>query len=629
MSSPDSLTITRTTWENLFDDFGRVVQTTATTTGTSHDNYGFWMGQLQSLTPAERLSEPMLAVSVARRNLADPGLGIELSHEITLPVPNPTSLMVHLEDTMPGDVPSDYLVPGASQYVNSFWRPEAFGSSSEPATGLAPEAGREMHVVLNFPPDALEAVNAAIADSSNVIRVEINVCRDKQGQNDDPHLVSSGSWGQPHDDQWAIKRVGFSEEPDSAWRLAEEATTPVVVAVIDTGLDWTHPDISWDSIWNNEGEIAGNGLDDDGNGYVDDVIGWDFIGDTNTPWDNDGHGTFVSGVIAAAQDNAIGIAGINPNAKIMVLKALNDFGHSRASDLAQAIIYAADNGARIVNLSVGGMDLTRTEQTAIDYAHAKGALIIAAAGNESVDVAEFGPAGSDRVLTVASTGFEDERVPFSNWGAAVDIAAPGVDVLSLRARRTDLLRDIPGVEYQAGDGFVGEDDQYYRASGTSFSAPIVAGTASLILSSDPSLTNAQVERMLLHSTRDVEVPGKDQYAGFGLLDARAALTADPAYMLLAEIGGVEVLTREGETFLQVNGTLDADELRRGWLEIGQGTEPTSWKTVADELTQPIRNGIVGLIPASEFGGAAVWTIRLRAEHADGRQHQAWFELNIG
>ena len=304
------------------------------------------------------------------------------------------------------------------------------------------------------------------------------------GVPDDPYFSGKGAWGQAYDDQWAIKHVGFTAGPDSAWRRIPRDAAPVVVGVIDTGLDWHHADILWDNIWNNPGEVPDNGLDDDGNGFVDDVIGWDFYSNGPKPWDHDGHGTFVSGIIAAAW-NEQGIAGINPLAKIMVLKALNNFGHSRASNLSRALIYAADNGAAIVNMSVGGEGITDVERAAVDYAVGKGVLIVVAAGNSVVDVNTYGIAGLDGVLTVASTDLEDKRAIFSNWGSQVDIAAPGVEVLSLRARRTDILRGLLDVDYRPGEAYVGSDKRYYRISGTSFSAPQVAGLATFVLCFTP------------------------------------------------------------------------------------------------------------------------------------------------
>ena len=220
--------------------------------------------------------------------------------------------------------------------------------------------------------------------------------------------------------------------------------------------------------WTNPGEVQGNGIDDDHNGYVDDIVGWNFVRNRNKPWDYDGHGTFVTGVIAAAQHNGIGISGISSSAMIMPLKALDAFGRGYASMAAEAINYAAEHHAQIINLSLGGRTLTKVEQLAVDHARSMGAIVVVAAGNSGQSVADFSPAGLRGVITVTATDRKDRRAGFSNWGPLVDIAAPGVDVLSLRARRTDLLSLIRGVKYKRGDGILGEDQSYYRASGTSF-----------------------------------------------------------------------------------------------------------------------------------------------------------------
>ena len=193
---------------------------------------------------------------------------------------------------------------------------------------------------------------------------------------DDPYFTSRGSWNQDFDDQWAIKRVGFTADDDSAWNQVGDNPSPVIVAVIDTGIDWNHRDVDWDRIWKNEGEVASNGIDDDGNGYVDDLIGWDFTHGTNRPWDTGGHGTFVAGIIGTASGNGLGIAGINPYARIMPLKVMNSFGQTRSSYLVEAIVYAVDNGAQVINISIGGEGLTHAEKLAVDYAYAKGVVAL-------------------------------------------------------------------------------------------------------------------------------------------------------------------------------------------------------------------------------------------------------------
>lgn len=490
--------------------------------------------------------------------------------------------------------------------------------------------GGQVVAVLFYPQEMGQTVTRLIRESANVVHSEINYCREKEGAPNDPYLQSAGSWKQRYTDQWGIQRVGFTMGNDSAWNVFDtKKGASVVVAVIDSGLDWNHKDFAWENIWHNPGEIPDNGIDDDGNGYIDDVIGWDFFNGSKKPWDYDGHGTFVTGVIAATQNNGLGIAGINPNAKIMVLKALNSFGHTRASFIAEAVLYAANHGAQVINLSVGGKNRTRAEERAIAYALSKGIVVVVASGNEGVDVADFGPASLEGVITVAATDPNDKRAMFSNWGAGIDLAAPGVDILSLRARRTDLMRDLPGTDYQPDSAFVGNDKRYFRASGTSFAAPIVAGTASLLLSKNPNLSGEQVKRILLQSAKDIETPGIDQLTGYGLLDAKAALAADPNFFLVARIDRVVAAQRDGNTVVEVGGSLRGSSLARGWIEIGAGESPTAWKKVGAEIRSNVENGALGSIPASELSGSKVWTIRVIGEDKNGMRREAWFRLNLG
>ena len=255
---------------------------------------------------------------------------------------------------------------------------------------------------------------------------------------------------------WALERVGLGGEP------APAGGAPIIVGVIDTGLDWNHLDLDWSSLWRNEDEVPGNGVDDDRNGYIDDVIGWDFVGSSNKPWDYDGHGTFVAGIIAASPEHG-GATGVNPTAKIMVLKALNGFGHTRASYLAQAVVYGADNGAKILNLSVAGPGLPRTLQRAIRYAESKGVLVIVAAGNDGKEIADVAPAGLAGVMTVAATNESDARAPFPNPGDGISIAAPGTNLEPARASHRFSTR-TPRHLF-SGRRLRRRDHRYYRSSG--------------------------------------------------------------------------------------------------------------------------------------------------------------------
>lgn len=449
-------------------------------------------------------------------------------------------------------------------------------------------------------------------------------------QVDDPFFVSKGAWGQGFDDQWGLKRIGFGapDARDSAWARSAEATQPVVVAVVDTGLDWRHPDFNNANLWRNAGERE-NGIDDDGNGYVDDLIGWNFLDQDNNPWDLAGHGTFVTGIIAAATGNGEGIAGINGHARIMPLKALSFMGAGRATIVAEAIYYAVRNGARIINLSLGSPRFSAAEERAIRHANEQGVLVIVASGNDGGDIVDFGPAGSPNVITVAASTSDDQRAGYSNFGQQVDITAPGSDILSLRARRTDFILMTLPLNYEPGGAFVGQEGRYYRASGTSFAAPFVSAVASLLWSRNPDLSAEQVRRILLQSARDIDAPGVDQNTGYGLLDASAALAADPEFHVDAAITGVAVVQRGQSVLLQITGTADADRLEGAVIEAGPGENPTSWTPISRKIASPVRDDVLDEVDARTFASGKQWTLRLTTTHKNGKQRQARFVVNVG
>ncbi len=450
----------------------------------------------------------------------------------------------------------------------------------------------------------------------------------KQTGPDDPYFNSRGSWGQNYDDQWALKRIGFTAGEDSAWPSTPDAGEPIIVAVVDTGVAWNHRDLGVEHLWINRGELPDNGRDDDGNGYVDDVVGWNFVERNNLPWDLDGHGTLVAGIIAANRGNGLGIAGINPQARIMVLRALDANGRARPSALAEAIIYATDNGARVVNISVGGPQLTRAEQVAVDYAHSKNVLVVAAAGNGSIDVDGYGPGGAEHVLTVAATDTDDRRFAGSNWGARVNVAAPGVDILGLRAIGTDTMANMALDDYRRGGNFVGADKGYFRATGTSFAAPIVAGLASLIISAHPQLSVAQVQRIVEQSARDVEAPGWDPLTGYGRVDARAAMSADPEWFVEARLDGARVQKQGNAVVLELLGTADANRFTRARLERGAGENPEQWQQTGEALTRTVRDGVLFRLQPTELSGSKVWILRMVVEHEDGSAREARYRLNL-
>jgi uncharacterized membrane protein YgcG len=428
----------------------------------------------------------------------------------------------------------------------------------------------------------------------------------------EPFATSRGSWGQAYADQWYLAAVRWLKADGTT--VLPASATPVTVAVIDTGVDFSHP------------QLAGANWVNPSPGRNGDLYGWSFIDDNPDIRDLSGHGTIVAGIIAASSEGRFGIAGINPWARIMALKAMELDGTGGSIGLSQAIVYAVDHGARVINLSVGGPTLTMAEQDAIDYAAQRDVLVVVASGNEGIDTAKFSPAGLKNVLAVAAVGPDLKRQAFSNWGATIGIAAPGVDILSLRARQTDLLQ-MTRRDYKPGTAVVA--NQFYRVTGSSFAAPIVSGAASLLLSIKPTLTAVQVKRMLLQSARDLEKIGTNQFSGYGLLDIAAALAADPDAYAEAAITGVSVVQAQGRTMVRVLGTATADKLADAHLEIGAGRNPTKWKPVLRPLTMPVAAGALGDIPAEAFAGSNQWTLRVVVTDAKGLRREARFTLTLG
>ncbi|QHG19211.1 S8 family serine peptidase [Nostoc sp. ATCC 53789] len=248
----------------------------------------------------------------------------------------------------------------------------------------------------------------------------------------------------------------------------------VIVAVIDSGVDYNHSDLSA-NIWKNTKEIAGNGKDDDGNGYIDDVNGWNFVSNNNNPLDDNGHGTHVAGTIAGVKNN-FGVTGIAYNAKIMPVKGMNSDGQGTNSAIANGIRYAVNNGANVINLSLGGSASSEI-QSAIQYAASKGAITVMAAGNDGKSEPDY-PAryATQWGLAVGAVSYNGVLADFSNRAGTTPLAyvtAPGVDIYST----------LPGNNYDFKDG-------------TSMATPNVAGVIALMLSAKKGLTDAQVRQIV-------------------------------------------------------------------------------------------------------------------------------------
>ncbi len=304
------------------------------------------------------------------------------------------------------------------------------------------------------------------------------------------HLLAMPNDTYVSTEQWSLKNTGqtFHDSrldsisgtsgADIDWEPAYTAGLPtnkIIVAVVDTGVDYTHDDMK-NQMWINPGEIADNGIDDDGNGYIDDIYGYDVVNADSDPMDDHLHGTHCAGTIAAEANNNYGMVGVNPNAKIMAVKIFKGDGSGAYSSItAPAIKYAADNGAQVMNNSWGGWSFDELNRDAVEYATELGCLFVAAAGNDNSGNVGHYPSSYPGAVSVAATTADDERAYFSNYGTGVDLSAPGHYIFSLLSS----IVTPPYGEY---------DNDFLIISGTSMACPTAAGAASLLVAKYPGFT---------------------------------------------------------------------------------------------------------------------------------------------
>ncbi len=297
-------------------------------------------------------------------------------------------------------------------------------------------------------------------------------------------------------DQWSLPSMNVN----TAWDLSLGSNS-AIVAVIDTGVETAHPDLAA-NIWVNAGEIPGNSIDDDNNGYVDDINGYDFAYNDAIPNDVFGHGTPCAGIVAAVGDNNIGLSGVAPRAKIMAIKACIDSGYFYDSMTVPAYLYAANNGARIFSCSFFSDQVSPSERDAINFCWDNNVLPIVAAGNAS-SVIPFYPGAYDNSMGVAAYGTNGNKAGFSNWGAWVDVSAPGTNVVSTALNGA----------YTTG------------FAGTSAACPHAAGVAALLLGARPTATNVELRNAIEDTATAVNQAPFGEYCNYGKVNARLAMEA--------------------------------------------------------------------------------------------------------
>ncbi|MDB5051880.1 MAG: peptidase and in, kexin, sedolisin [Fibrobacteres bacterium] len=408
------------------------------------------------------------------------------------------------------------------------------GGMSELATARIPGTGKRAHKGRRLMVSRLNGKSRkAVLDAIEAIRQDPNVAYVQPDYilhaldvpndpefNKQYHLDNSGQTG---------GTPGADIKATAAWSKQKSAKK-IVIGLIDTGIDYLHPDLAA-NVWTNPNEIPGNGIDDDNNGFVDDVHGWDFVSNDADPMDDNLHGTHCAGIIAAAGNNSIGVSGVAWQAQIMALKFLDGSGSGSTSAAINAVNYAKAMGVKITSNSWGGGAF---DQALMDAIAGSGALFVAAAGNNSqnTDFAPEYPAAYDlgNVLSVAATDEFDALASFSNFGAStVDVAAPGARIYSTTPREQTFAMLNGNISAM-----------YAPLSGTSMATPIVSGIAALIEQRNGSLTPTDVKNIIMGSV-DVlpSLSGRCQSSGRVNLDRAldntpaSWLTVTPASLTLA------------------------------------------------------------------------------------------------
>lgn len=387
----------------------------------------------------------------------------------------------------------------------------------------------------------------------------------------------------------------------------------IIVGVIDSGMLINHPDLAG-NVYKNLGEIPDNGIDDDGNGYVDDWCGWDFVdapqmsdvalGDyleqDNDVEDENFHGTHVSGIIGAMGNNGIGISGVCWNVRLMPLRAgfrTAEAGFLQDDDAAAAIIYAADNGCHVINMSWGDPNYSAIIADACEYAYNKGVTLVASSGNDSGPNMGY-PAKLSTVISVGSVNAAKVLSNFSSYGYDLDLVAPGEAVIST---------------YKDSGA-----DMYMEMSGTSMSSPYVAGAAALLLSLMPGLSPAELRARLLSSTDDIDAPGLDIRTGHGLLNVRKLIeNLDPPFVQV--LYPLDQISISGST--EIFGSVYGEDFACYTIMYRSITNPyqSVWMDAREhtqlpvEYTEEVHNGRLGEFYIPDYLPEDTYMMRIQYE----------------
>lgn len=408
--------------------------------------------------------------------------------------------------------------------------------------------------------------------------------------------------------QWALAKIGAFE----SWQITEGSDT-VIVSIIDTGVDYKHPDLK-NKIFINSGEMGkdqqgrdknSNGVDDDNNGFVDDYMGWDFTDRTGFPfdttggdyldWDNDpmdenlySHGTAVAGIIGAETNNLTGIAGVAPKIKILNLRSFDPQGYGEEDDVSAAILYSVLMGAKVINMSFGDYSYSHVLRDVVRYAYSKNVVLVGSSGNSNSPNPHY-PSGYSEVISVGNSTEEDFVAGSSNYGSTLDLVAPGTQIKT-----------------------TSRNWSYTDFNGTSAAAPFVTASAAMILSKK-AFSNEEVKQILKSTADDIGNPGWDIRAGAGRLNLLRALKVLAPSVIKFNFP-FQDYSASNDT-LNINATVLSSYFRSFSLEYGSGLNPTSWNILLNNQLNQVSNEVIYSFPIKNLTDT-VYTLRLKVEQAN-------------
>lgn len=409
-------------------------------------------------------------------------------------------------------------------------------------------------------------------------------------------------------EQWALKKI----QAFDAWNITM-GTDTVLLAIIDTGIDYLHLDLK-NKIYYNPGENGidnsgkdkrSNGIDDDNNGFIDDYMGWDFtdrvgfpfdssggdyLGWDNDPYDENAHGTYIAGISGAETNNVTGIAGVAPSIKLLNLRAFDPSGYGEEDDVAAAILYAVQAGAKVINMSFGDASFSLVLRDVIRYAYSRNVVLVGSSGNSGSTDPHY-PSGYSEVISVGNSNGEDYVAPSSNYGSTLDLVAPGSLILT-----------------------TARNNSYATISGTSAATPHVSAAAALILSLR-NFNNEEVKQIIKSTTDDIDVPGWDLRSGAGRLNLLKALTVVAPSVIKINHPTQDFSTLENE--LKINATILSPYFINYSLYYGTGFNPDNWNTLIENSRNQFADQDIYTLDISTLPDT-VYTLRLEVTLNNGR-----------